>query len=354
VRKTYSGALGVFLSVVVAACGGDDSGSSGTAGTNLGNTGGSLGGAGGIGLGGSAGSIGLGGAAGTAGSTGTAGSAGNAGGQGGSGGGVVMPEAGAGNAGSNGDASADATSGDVSVGSDGSNSDVANTDSASSAETGTDAGSSSDANSEAVGPADSGVDVGIALSCDAGEGLQIKSVPGLGGGGWVDRSTNCVGIQGAVFVYFDTGGSNAYLTSTTNHICVAGLAKHDAALGSTHWGAVVAIQLNNNGVGETLYDATAHGVTGFDFTLSGASVPSGLVAEYLVDGQATPYCEVINGAGAKTSLISNSHPGCYLADAGASVPPADSLVRLEFKILANTTTDVNFDFCIDNLTAKKQ
>jgi hypothetical protein len=36
------------------------------------------------------------------------------------------------------------------------------------------------------------------------------------------------------------------------------------------------------------------------------------------------------------------------------VPNATALTRLEFEIPANMTTDVNFDFCVENLTATKQ
>ena len=43
-----------------------------------------------------------------------------------------------------------------------------------------------------------------------------------------------------------------------------------------------------------------------------------------------------------------------MPDAGTAVPTASQLIRLEFIMPSNTTTDVNFDFCIDNLTAKKQ
>ena len=88
-------------------------------------------------------------------------------------------------------------SSDVSASGDG------NTDATGNMDTGVDADSGSQSTIDATGPADSGVDVGPALSCDAGEGLQIKSVPGLNGTGWIDRATNCVGIEGAIYVVQD-------------------------------------------------------------------------------------------------------------------------------------------------------
>jgi hypothetical protein len=224
---------------------------------------------------------------------------------------------------------------------------------ASNTDTGVDADSGS---LDATGPADSGVDVGAAPSCDAGEGLQIKSVPGLNGTGWIDRATNCVGIEGAIFVVQDmaSGGSTGYFTSVTDHFCVAGTAKHSAVIDSTHWGVTFALQLNNVSSVEQPYNATSHGVTGFDFTISGANIPAGLRAVYRVDGEATEYCKVVAGAGATTTLINDAHPQCYLADAGATTPNATLLRRLEFEVPANTTTDVDFAFCVDALTAKKQ
>jgi len=295
---------------------------------NGGNTGGSTGGFAGTNV--------QGGNGGTGGSSGgSGGSAGMAGG-----GGTATPDAG-----TKADATSDASS-DVSMTGDSGGNVDAGTDTSSNVDTGT--------SSDATGPADSGVDVGAALSCDAGEGLQLKSVPGLSGTGWVDRATNCVAIQGAIYIVLDGGGSNAFFTSVTNHFCVSGTAKHNAVIDSTHWGVTVALQLNNVSSAELPYDATAQGVTGFDFTLSGADIPAGLRAVYRVDGEATEYCKVITGgAGAKTILMSEAHPQCYLADAGSAVPTATQLRRLEFEVPANTTTDVTFDFCVDSLTAKK-
>jgi len=346
VKRTQFGAWGVLLGVVVVACGGDDSssnpagggesghgGSNGTAGSGVGgssNSGGSLI----LGTSGSNEQGGNGGAA-VGGSAGSAGTGGN--------GGTPTPDAG-----TDGGAKNDA------------NADVSTTNDAPSADTSAETASSVDtgtpieASSDALGPADSGIDVGTALSCDAGEGLQLKFVPGLNSSGWIDRSTNCVGIQGASYIVPDGGGSTAYFTSTTNHLCVSGQAKHSAVLDATHWGVTVAVQLNNNGVAEIPYDATAYGVTGFDFTLSGASIPAIVRATYRVDGQGTEYCKELGGAGAKSVLFTDTRPQCYMPDAGTAVPTASQLIRLEFIMPSNTTTDVNFDFCIDNLTAKKQ
>ena len=327
------------------ACGGDDSssnpagggesgngGSNGTAGSGVGgssNSGGSF-----IGTSGNNAQGGNGGAA-VDGSAGSAGTGGN--------GGTPTPDAG-----TDGGAKTDA------------NADVSTTNDAPSADTGADAASSSDtgtaieASGDALGPADSGVDVGAALSCDAGEGLQLKSIPGLNASGWIDRTTNCVGIQGATYIVPDGGGSSAYFTSTTNHLCVSGLAKHNAVLDATHWGVTVAIQLNNNGVAEMPYDATAYGVTGFDFTLSGASIPAIVRATYRVDGQ-EPSTARRSAARERSRFSSPTlarNATCPTRE--RPCPTRASSIRLEFIMPSNTTTDVNFDFCIDNLTAKKQ
>ena len=129
------------------------------------------------------------------------------------------------------------------------------------------------------------------------------------------------------YIVPDGGGSTAVLYLDDEPPLRLGPAKHSAVLDATHWGVTVAIQLNNNGVAEIPYDATAYGVTGFDSTLSGASIPAIVRATYRVDGQGTEHLvRRSGGAGAKSVFFARHAPAMLHARRGngcAHREPAD-------------------------------
>ena len=170
---------------------------------------------------------------------------------------------------------------------------------------------------------------------------------------WIDGSTNCVGVQGALYFVKDNAQSSIYFTSRTNHACVAGTIPHPAAIDSTHWGVQLVIELANTGTSAGIYNASTHSVTGFSFTLNG-TLPSTTLAQYRVDGSATEYCEVLNSGAAHYDMpISAGHPNCWSGTPGTATPDPSKLTRFEFVVPANTASDVTFDFCVEGLTAIK-
>jgi hypothetical protein len=196
---------------------------------------------------------------------------------------------------------------------------------------------------------ESGSDAGAGgLDCSAGNGRALASEAGTeGGSGWIDGGKNCLGIQGAVYIVKDMGGSSMYFTSVINHVCVSGVAK--AAVDSDHWGAQIDFQLSNNGTAG-IYDATAHGFKGMEFTISGNTVPAQLMTQYRVDGQATQYCKQMSGPGDQTALLSDAHASCWNSTTSAT-PNATILTHFEIVVPSASTSDVPFDFCVEGLAA---
>jgi hypothetical protein len=194
---------------------------------------------------------------------------------------------------------------------------------------------------------------GGGLSCGAGEGLALPIEPGEDAqSAWIDGSSNCVGIQGALYPSVDEVGSSLTITDSDGRICVAGTVKRVLSGDfDNYWGARLVIQLNNDGDATALpYDAVTHGVDGFKFTLSGSAVPEELRPTLFNSASATQYCKRVCATGAQSILLSEAHVDCWEGTTG-STPTGTSLERLEFTIPSNELADIPFDFCIEALTA---
>jgi hypothetical protein len=193
------------------------------------------------------------------------------------------------------------------------------------------------------------------LVCGSGQGLALVTEPGADAtAGWIDGSTDCVGIQGAVYLDMDAAGSDIYFTSRSGHICVAGHSTQvlDADY-QTYWGANVIIQLNNPGnESAEPYNANTYGVDGFSFNLTtnGGTLPGIIRPTLNVDGSAVSYCKQICASGPQSVLLSNAHASCWNGTTGAT-PSATTLTQLTFSLPSNPDGDLNFDFCIDDLAA---
>jgi hypothetical protein len=191
------------------------------------------------------------------------------------------------------------------------------------------------------------------LSCGIGQGFELPIEPGEDSqSGWIDASSNCVGIQGALYPIVDVIGSSMTITDTEGRICLQGTSKRVVQGDfTTYWGARLVIQLNNSGDSTPLpYDAVAQGVEGFEFTLSGAVIPLEIRPTLFNSGSATQYCKRICASGAQSILLSEATVDCW--DGESAVTPAGtSLERLEFSIPSSASTDVTFDFCIEGLAA---
>jgi hypothetical protein len=191
------------------------------------------------------------------------------------------------------------------------------------------------------------------LSCGIGEGFELPIEPGEDSqSGWIDASSNCVGIQGALYPIVDVIGSTMTITDTEGRICVTGTSKRVVGGDfTTYWGARLVIQLNNDGAATALpYDAIAQGVEGFKFTLSGAVMPAEIRPTLFNTASDTQYCKRICASGAQSILITEATVDCW--DGESAVTPAGtSLERLEFSVPSSASADVPFDFCIEGFTA---
>jgi hypothetical protein len=270
------------------------------------------------------------------GTSGTAGSGGS---------GATAGSGGSGNAGSGGTGGASGSSG--SSGAGGSSAGAGGGGGSSGASGGP---SGSGGSSGSSGSSGSG---GSAGSCGVGQGLELVPAPGDDAGtGWIDRSTNCVGVQGAVYSWHDQGGSEITISDADGRICVEGFAAEilDEDF-ETYWGSVVSIHLNHPGGGGSpaAYNASTYGIDGFEFTLTGSDIPAELRPRVTV-ANSTEYCKQVCASGDQSLLFSEAHPECW-SDEFSSTPGLTQLMTLEFHVPSVRGDDVTFDFCIEDITA---
>lgn len=175
---------------------------------------------------------------------------------------------------------------------------------------------------------------------------------------WVDAATNGVGIQGAFFTYQDGSGRTlitADPTRTQTGYCVAGTSAEvlEGNFAGTY-GAVAALNLSQDVGSEALkpYDATAHGVVGFGFEISGntGGALRFVVKQYLThDGfciNNVPDC----ASGCSVEYrIDELTQNCWTA--GGPTPVPTSLQALEWQITTREGLATDFDYCIENLHA---
>lgn len=110
------------------------------------------------------------------------------------------------------------------------------------------------------------------VDCNAvsGSGLPINAT------GWLDRTCNDVGIQGAWYCYTDEIQASSCADQIppfeASGMCLSGTAVEDDTYES--WGGGIGLSLNDPGEGgaKGSYDATANGVVGFRITLEGDSL----------------------------------------------------------------------------------
>ena len=191
------------------------------------------------------------------------------------------------------------------------------------------------------------------VACDDGEGLELVIEPGADTqSAWIDGGSNCVGIQGALYPSVDEVGSSLTITETDGQVCVSGTATRVLSGNfDDYWGARLVVQLNNDGTGAVgSYDAVAHGVNGFEFTLSGGTIPEELRPVLFNFGSATQYCKRVCASGPQSILLDEAIANCW-EGVSTATPTGSSLERIEFLIPSNETANVPFNFCISGLTA---
>jgi hypothetical protein len=176
--------------------------------------------------------------------------------------------------------------------------------------------------------------------------------------GWVDGSTNAVGVQGAFFTYGDGSGRTSISenpgASQTGY-CVAGSSAQviGGDFGGT-WGAVAALNLSQLPDDETarLYDAEQNGVAGFAFDIVGntGGALRFVIKQFMVhDGfciNNVPSCETGCSVQYRVDELAQN---CWTP--GGPTPNARSLQALEWQITTREAGPIDFDYCIENIRA---
>lgn len=146
-------------------------------------------------------------------------------------------------------------------------------------------------------------------------------------------ASNCVGIVGWNAVAKDTGSTLA-LSFQDGDPCFSG------TIAASGWGAVYDLTFTE-GNGST-WNATSHGVTGFNFLSRGASPPASFKVIYKGTG-ATDFCRVVSSGNASV-LFSEAHPSCS-SNASDRIVDTTELVEL---ILAFTPSSQAYalNFCL--------
>jgi len=176
--------------------------------------------------------------------------------------------------------------------------------------------------------------------------------------GFVAPGSNTIGIHGSWFTYSDCTdlkGKNCATVTTpvgngfTNvggKLCTSG--QTSTAAGA--WGAGIGLELND-GPPQQPYDTVAHGVKGFCFELSGATIPSTTlrVAFPTKDNNDNAYFSPVSTPGMHTVLFTDIAQGSWVVNKTAFEPTLVMLMQLQ--IPSSTTAPVPWDFCIEGVTA---
>jgi hypothetical protein len=169
--------------------------------------------------------------------------------------------------------------------------------------------------------------------------------------GYVDSSTNDVGISGWWFTYSDalTTISPTDFLGTPSTICVSG-AVPNYANPDLYWGAGAAMNLNQASSAQfgSNYNASAHGVVGFQFSLTGTP-PLSTRVHLKQTGSSETYCAPAH-SGLNTVLFSDVTLDCWL-QIPYPVEPS-SLESCAIQIVTGEDIPAHsYSFCIENLRA---
>jgi hypothetical protein len=225
----------------------------------------------------------------------------------------------------------------------------------------TGAASSGSTSAASSGAGTSGASSG-STSSGTGGGATCPGVPIVPDAtGFVAAGSNSVGIHGSWFVYSDCtdlkGKNCAMVTSPVGNgfanvggkLCTSG--QTSTATGA--WGAGIGLELND-GPPQMPYDTVAHGVKGFCFVLSGATIPSTTirVAFPTKDNNDNAYFEAVSTPGMHTVLFADTAQGSWVTTKTAFEPTLVTL--MQFQIPSSTSAPVPWDFCIEGVTAITQ
>jgi len=177
--------------------------------------------------------------------------------------------------------------------------------------------------------------------------------------GWVDGSTNDVGIQGSWYTYGDdlatvVPADEPFFDGMGSEICISGTTVPDEYSG-VYWG--VAVGMDFNVVDDTAYayDATLNGVVGIRLTLTG-SLPPGiqlnLTETTSVEGDTfcTRYTGITESSRTLSLYFDEAQFICWY---GATFGPIDETLLKTFsvQVLSAAYESIPFDFCVENVSA---
>jgi hypothetical protein len=158
-----------------------------------------------------------------------------------------------------------------------------------------------------------------------------------------DSDSNCVGVDGWNQITVDTANSSVVQSYTDGDICFNG------TISATGWGATYNYALAGGGEPDDgdAWDATAAGVTGFELTTTGNSLPASFEVTYSVnrdDVGYTDYCQDIGTGPALVPFTGAARENCSGSNTGALT----DLTELEFLRLSFPVTGIAYavDFCL--------
>jgi len=147
----------------------------------------------------------------------------------------------------------------------------------------------------------------------------------------LDSSTNCVGVNGWNDVNPNPPTTLA-LSFQNGDACFVGTV---AEVGNG-WGAVYDFAFANSGT----WNATANGVSGFEFKFSGSTPPASLKIIYK-DSGGTDFCRNV-APGTVALPFADAHPSCATSGSGVVDPTDMEEIILAFLPGANAPYPVNF------------
>lgn len=172
------------------------------------------------------------------------------------------------------------------------------------------------------------------------------AVPLVPDDGWIDCSTNDIGVQGEFFTYSD-GTSTITSAFTGDDICVEGTAGR-AVSDNSVWGAGFGVNLNQEEreADPDTWNADAMGISGFRFNLS--AMPAGTGLRFVYQSGGTDYCVEIASAGAQTVRFSETREACW--GSGGDDPNPSTLEQVKWQVTTNSS-EHDFSFCITQFAA---
>lgn len=218
-----------------------------------------------------------------------------------------------------------------------------------------------------------GSDATAGTSAGGGGGDLPPGVPLTPTDGWVDKASNTLGVQGAMFSYADDTskmgltddfmGSNSCIKGTAAKVdlkCTPVAPATDCY--GQFWGAAIGLNMNQPidmttmmGSDPMPFDGSM--IKGFAFELSGTMVPAPKDIRFKVEGPNGEFCNVSGmkpiKAGANTFMLDDLITACWKPAAGAATASStkSSMLKIAWQVVTNSASTVPFDFCIANVRA---